>query len=106
MAWLMLAIAIVVEVIATASLRLSEGFTRWTWTAVVVVGYLTAFTLLARIVREIPLAVTYAVWSGAGTALTAIVSMRLFAEQMTPVKVVGLSLVVMGVVLLQTQGSH
>jgi small multidrug resistance pump len=106
MAWLMLAIAIVVEVVATVSLRLSEGFTRWTWTSVVVLGYLTAFTLLAQIVRTIPLAVTYAVWSGAGTALTAVVSMRLFGEEMTPVKVMGLALVVTGVVLLQAHGSH
>lgn len=106
MAWLLLGVAIIVEVVATVSLRLSEGFSRLSWTLVVVVGYFTAFFLLAHIVRSIPLAVTYAVWSGLGTALTAIASVRLFGEQMTPIKVAGLALVVTGVVLLNVHGTE
>ena len=98
MPWLLLALAIVAEVIATTSLRLADGFTRGAPSIAVVVGYLLSFWLVSLVLRHIPLSVTYAVWSAVGTALIAIIGMRLFGERMTTVKAVGLLLIIVGVV--------
>ncbi|MGH8969711.1 MAG: DMT family transporter [Actinomycetes bacterium] len=103
MAWGLLAVAIIVEVVATVSLKLSEGFSHLGWSAVVVFGYLVSFALLGQIVRTIPLAVTYAVWSGAGTALTAALSLVLFGERMTALKLAGFGLIVVGVAILNVE---
>jgi small multidrug resistance pump len=64
---LWLAVAIATEVVATTSLKLSDGFTRLGWSAVVVVGYGISFYALSVALRSIPLGIVYAVWSGVGT---------------------------------------
>lgn len=102
----MLALAIAFEVIATSALKLSEGFTKPMPTAVVVVGYLAAFYLLSLVVRRIDLSVVYAVWSGVGIALIAVIGLFLFQEIMTGMRLVGLSLVVAGVVMLNLSTQH
>ena len=66
MRWLYLSIAIVAEVIATSALKASEGFARFGPSAVVVVGYGIAFYFLSLTLREIPVGIAYAVWSGVG----------------------------------------
>src|SRR5690242_17434470 len=71
--WLLLAVAIAVEVAATLSLRAAEGFTRLGWTIPVVLGYATSFVLLAFVLkRGMPVGVAYGVWAGIGVAATAI----------------------------------
>lgn len=101
--WVLLGVAVVVEVGATIALRLSQGLTRPVPTLVVVVGYGVAFWLLSRIVQQLPTSVTYAVWAGAGIALVAIVGVVAFGEAVTPVKVASLVLVVLGIVGLHLQ---
>jgi small multidrug resistance pump len=94
----LLAIAIVVEVSATIALRYSEGFTRPGPTAIVVAGYGTCFFLISQVMKHYEVGFTYAVWSGAGTALIAIVGIVALGESATAVKVVSLGLIVAGVV--------
>ena len=48
-----------------------------------------------------PLGVAYAIWSGAGTALTALIGAALFGEALSTQKVGALSIIVLGVVLLE-----
>ena len=67
--WLILAIAIVAEVIGTTALKASDGFTRLWPSAIVVVGYGVSFYCLSLVLRSIPVGVTYAVWSGLGIVL-------------------------------------
>ena len=62
-------IAIVAEVIATSTLKSTEGFTRLWPSVVVVVAYETAFILLSLCLKKIPVGIVYAVWSGVGVAL-------------------------------------
>lgn len=105
-AWLLLALAIVVEVIATSALKLSEGFTRPVPVAVVVVGYLSAFYLLSLIVQKLDLSVVYAIWSGVGIALIAIIGIVVFKEQMSAIRLAGFALMIGGVVLLNLSSQH
>ena len=96
----LLLVAIATEVVATASLPKAQGFTEPTWTSIVVGGYILSIWLLTLVVREIPVSVAYAVWSGLGTALITVVGITLLGEHVDLFKVSGIALVIAGVVLL------
>ena len=100
MSWLYLMIAIVAEVIATSALRASEGFTRPWPIAIVIVGYSAAFYFLALTLREIPVGVAYAVWSGVGIVLISIVGWFLFDQKLDAPALGGIALIGIGVVVL------
>ncbi|MCU0498921.1 MAG: multidrug efflux SMR transporter [Anaerolineae bacterium] len=99
-----LALAIVCEVIATSSLRLSEGFTKPLPSLIVVIGYGAAFYLLSQALRTIPLGTAYAVWSGLGTAAIAIIGVILFAETLNLWRIIGIVLIITGVLVLNLLG--
>lgn len=99
----LLAVAIVIEVGASALLPRTQGFTEPAWTALVLAGYAVSIGLLAVIVRSIPVSVTYATWSGAGTALVAIAGVAFLGERLGLLQVVGLTAIVGGVVALNLQ---
>lgn len=105
-AGLLLAIAIVAEVAATVSLRLAEGFTRLVPSAIVIVGYGISFWMLALVLQRLPVGLTYAVWSAAGTALIAAVGILAFHEGATTLKLASLALIIIGVVGLNLAGTH
>jgi small multidrug resistance pump len=102
----LLALAIGIEVAATASLPRTDGFTNLLWTAGVLVAYAVSFALLAIVVRDIPVSVAYAVWSGVGTALVAVIGATLLGERLDTLKVAGIGLIVVGVVMLNLRGVH
>ncbi|TWP35334.1 multidrug efflux SMR transporter [Leekyejoonella antrihumi] len=106
MAPALLAVAIVVEVGATAVLPRAQGFTDLPWTFVVLVGYGLSIALLAVVVKHIPVAVTYAVWSGAGTALVAMIGALWLKEPLSVAQVACLALIILGVVGLNLAGTH
>jgi small multidrug resistance pump len=103
---LLLALAIVAEVLGTVALRSSDGFTRLVPSAVVVVGYGISFWLLALVLRELSLGLTYAVWSAVGTAMIAAIGVFAFGEPATAMKLASLALIIMGVVGLNLAGAH
>ena len=106
MGYLYLATAIVSEVIATLSLRASEG-SKVGFLAIVVVGYVAAFALLSFALRRgVPLPVAYAVWAAVGVFAISLLSIPVFGESLGLVQVAGLVLIVGGVVLLEVGGPH
>ena len=68
--------AIAAEIAATSSLGRTEGFRDPAWSAVVVAGYAVSVWLLTLVVKHIPISVTYALWSGIGTAAVAMIGAR------------------------------
>lgn len=106
MAAVLLSIAIVIEVGATALLPRTDGLTQPGWATVTLLGYAVSIGLLALVVRTMPVSITYAVWSGAGTALVAVISVLFLHERLTLVQVLCLGLVIVGVVGLNLAGSH
>jgi small multidrug resistance pump len=100
-----LAIAIGSEIVATVSLKLSDGFTKPIPSVVVVVGYAISFYALAMSLRNIPLGVVYAVWSGVGTAAIVVIGFFLFREALDAVKLAGIGLIIVGVVMLNGAGA-
>ncbi|MCK9871523.1 multidrug efflux SMR transporter [Nocardiopsis dassonvillei] len=107
MPWLWLAGAIIAEVIATTSLKLSEGFSRPLPSVVVVVGYVGAFLMLSQsLTRGINLGVAYGVWAAVGIALVAMIGTLLFGESLTWVQIGGIALIIAGVMALELGGRH
>ncbi|MBI2783545.1 MAG: multidrug efflux SMR transporter [Gammaproteobacteria bacterium] len=101
MHWLYLALAIVAEVVATSALKAAEGFTR-PWPALfVVLGYGVAFYFLSLTLKVVPVGVAYAIWSGVGTALIAVIGWVLFGQTLDVAALIGLALIVAGVAVLQ-----
>ncbi|MFC3156683.1 DMT family transporter [Gilvimarinus japonicus] len=100
MVWMLLVIAIVSEVIATSALKSAEGFTRLWPSVVVVLGYGVAFYCLSEVVKSLPLGVTYAIWSGVGVALIALVGWLVFDQKLDGAALLGLGLIVTGVVII------
>ena len=99
---MVLAFAIVMEVCGTTSMRLAEGFTRLTPSVMMVVFYGISFTLNTMVIRVLGLSVTYGVWSGVGTVLTALIGVYYFKEPATAVKMVSIGLIVIGVMGLHS----
>ena len=102
---LWLALAIGSEIIATVSLKLSDGFTKPMPSVAVVLGYAVSFYALSISLRTIPLGVVYAIWSGVGTAAIVVIGLFLFRETLDLVKVVGVGLIITGVVMLNGVGA-
>lgn len=106
MSWLLLSGAVVAEVASTLSLRVAAGGRR-AWYAIVVVGYVIAFTLLSGALRAgMPLGVAYGVWAAAGIVLTAALSKLLFREPLTAVMGLGMGMIVAGVLLVELGAAH
>ena len=103
---LYLAIAILSEVAGTIALKYTEGFTRLGPAAAVVAGYGVSFWMLALVLRELPIGLTYAVWAAAGTAVIAAIGIVAFGEPATTLKLLSLGLIIAGVVGLNLAGSH
>lgn len=98
--WIYLSIAIVSEVIATSALKASEGFSRFWPSLIVVAGYATAFYFLSLTLKTIPVGVVYAIWSGAGIALIALVARIFLGQTLDLPAIIGMVLIIAGVVVL------
>lgn len=96
-AWLVLSGAIVLEVCGTTCMRLAEGFTKLTPSILIFVFYALSFMLNTIVIRTLGLSVVYAVWSGVGTVLTALIGFFYFREPATAVKLASIGLIVIGV---------
>nr|WP_233238397.1 SMR family transporter [Bordetella sp. LUAb4] len=100
MKWLYLAVAIIAELIATSSLKASEGFTRLLPSAITVVGYLVSFYFLSQTLREIPVGIAYAIWSGVGIVLISIIGLVFFKQHLDLPALIGIGLIVAGVIVM------
>jgi len=100
----LLMLAIGVEVAATAALPRADGLRDPLWTVVVLGGYAIAIWLLSVVVEWMQVSVAYAIWAGLGTALIAVVGVVALGESWDLTKVVALSLIVVGVVVLNLHG--
>jgi small multidrug resistance pump len=102
--WLFLLIAILSEVAGTICMKLSMGLTRLIPTIVMFVLYGISFTALAFSLKTIDVSVSYAIWSGLGTAVIAVAGYFIFGEPLGALKVASICLIIAGVVGLNIAG--
>ncbi|GGA80366.1 DMT family transporter [Ornithinibacillus halotolerans] len=99
-AYVILIISILSEVFGSSMLKLTNGFKKVLPTLGVVAGYGVAFYGLSLALKYIELGTAYAIWSGLGTALTALVGVFVYKESFNRRTLLGLLLIIGGVVLL------
>ncbi|MEV4352380.1 multidrug efflux SMR transporter [Actinoplanes sp. NPDC049596] len=101
-----LLLAISSEVAATSMLKTTDGFTRLWPTLACLTGYAVSFLCLALTVRDLPVGVVYAVWSAIGTAAIVAIGAAFLGEPLTLPKIIGVSLIIAGVVIVNLSGAH
>ena len=103
--WLLLSIAILLELSGTICLKLSHGFSRLLPSIGVVCFYLGSFALMAQSLKSLEVGIVYAIWAGVGTALIAVVGVLAFGESVTALKILGLLMIIGGTFLLRMTAS-
>lgn len=98
---LYLAIAIIAEVFATTMMKLTVTIKGKLPILGIIIGYTAAFYLLSLTLISMPLSFAYAVWSGVGTALTAVVGFLIFKERIQKEIVIGIGLLLVGIVFMR-----
>ena len=100
MSYLYLGIAIFAEIVATSLLKASEGFTRFIPTVILGVGYLVAFYCLSMALKEIPTGIAYAIWSGVGIVLVAVIAWIFQGQRLDLPAMIGMGLIIVGVLVM------
>jgi len=96
--WLLLALAILLEVAGTTSMKLSDGMQKIGPTALIFVFYALAFTLMPFVMKKIEMSTVYAIWTGAGTVIVTVIGILYFSESSNPIKLASIALIGAGVV--------
>lgn len=98
--WVALAIAIVAEVVATSTLKMTAEFTKLVPSIVVVVGYAVAFYFMTLSLRVLPVGIMYAIWAGMGIVLVALIGWVVYKQVLDLPAILGLTLIIAGVVII------
>lgn len=100
MHWILLAIGVAIEVAATASLKLSDGFTKLGFVILTLMCFGVAFYMMSLVVRTMPLGIAYSVWAGGGIAGVTLLGAVAFGQTLDGYAYLGVGLIVAGVVVL------
>jgi len=100
MSYFYLALAIAAEVAGTSLLKVTEEFTKLIPTTFLVIFYVISFWLMTLALRDLPLGVVYAVWSGLGIVLVAIIGAFVYKEVPDLASIIGMALIISGVVVM------
>ena len=106
MTWIFLIIAILFEVAGTTFMKLSNGFTKPVPSLLVLFFYGVSFFVMSLALKKLEMSVAYAIWSGLGTALVALIGIVYFQENANLMKVVAIALIIAGVIGLNISGTR
>lgn len=98
--------AVACEVFGTNMMKASNGFTQPLETILFAIGYIACFVLLTLSLKGLQLGVAYGIWAGVGVAATAIIGVLVWGDPMNAAIAIGVILIVVGVVLLETSQEH
>lgn len=100
MHWVLLAVGIGIEILATASLKLSDGFTRIGFAGLTLICFGVAFYVMSHVVRTMPVGIAYSVWAGGGIAGVTLLGAIAFGQTLDGFAFLGIGLIVAGVLVL------
>lgn len=106
MAWLILLVAGLFEVVWAYSMKLSEGFTKPGASSITLVMIIASFALLAMAMKTIPLGTAYAIWTGIGAIGAFVVGIIVLGEQLSVARVCAVVLIAAGLVLMKISSTH
>ncbi|MGE4428989.1 MAG: quaternary ammonium compound efflux SMR transporter SugE [Solirubrobacteraceae bacterium] len=105
MAWFLLTVAGLLEVVWAIAMKRSDGFSRVPETVVFLVAVVASMVLLSRALRDLPVGTGYAVWTGIGAIGAAIVGIVWLSESAAPLRLASIGLVAAGIVGLALSSS-
>jgi multidrug transporter EmrE-like cation transporter len=105
MHWILLAVGIAIEIMATASLRLSDGFTKPIYAGLTLACFGLAFYVMSLVVRTMPVAIAYSVWAGGGIAGVVLLGAVAFDQKLDLFAWLGIGLILAGVIVLNALSS-
>jgi small multidrug resistance pump len=106
MNWVYLSLAILSEVIGTLLIRFTEGFARILPTVIMIFFYLLSYYFFNLSIKKMEVGTAYAVWSGLGTALLAILGIIFYKEPFTAIRIMAIVLIILGVIMLHFSGNQ
>ncbi|ULJ60683.1 SMR family transporter [Wielerella bovis] len=98
--WILLAISIACEIFGTTMLKHSDGFTKLVPTLAAMCAFGVAFYLVSLVFRVLPVGIVYAIWSGVGIVVTALISWAVFGQKPDLAAILGMAMIVSGVVVI------
>ena len=104
-----LLMSIIAEVIATTTLKASDGFSRFWPSLVVIIGYAVSIWGLSQVVKVMPLGIAYAIWSGLGIVLVSVAAIYIYNQKLDLPAIIGMLLIIIGVLvinLFSKSGTH
>lgn len=101
MAWVILILAGIFEVVWAYSMKLSGGFTKLTPSVVTLVFMLLSFGLLAYSMKTLPLGTTYTIWTGIGAVGAFVLGILVLGEPVTPMRFLAAVLIISGLLLMK-----
>jgi quaternary ammonium compound-resistance protein SugE len=101
MAWMFLLVAGLLEIVWSFTMKLSQGFTRGTPTAVTILVMVASFALLSISMKTLPLGTAYTVWTGIGAAGAFVVGVVVLGEPLTIARVLAAALIVAGLTIMK-----
>jgi quaternary ammonium compound-resistance protein SugE len=101
MAWFLLLVAGLLEVVWASAMKQSDGFTRIWPTGIMLATMLASVTLLAIAMKSLPLGTAYAVWTGIGAVGAFLVGVMVLHEAASPMRIVAATLIVAGLALMK-----
>lgn len=99
-AYLLLLGAIICEVIATSSLKLSNGFTNLVFSIITIIGYSASFYILSLALKTIPVGIAYAIWSGIGIIIISLIAWVFLKQSLDLAALIGMGFIIFGVVII------
>ena len=105
MAWAMVVVAGLLEMVWSYAAKQSQGFTQWGWGALTILASLASFLLLTFGMRGLPLGTAYAVWTGIGAIGAAVLGMVLLGESAVPLRIGSILLILLGIAGLRLTAS-
>lgn len=97
MAWIWLAVAGAFEIVWAIGLKYTQGFTRLVPTVITIASMALSVGLLGLALRDLPVGTAYAVWTGIGTIVTAVLGIILFGESADPLRIACIGLILAGI---------
>ena len=105
MPWVLLSIGVAIEILATASLKLSDGFTKLGFAGLTLICFGLAFYVMSLVVRTMPLGIAYSVLAGGGIAGVTLLGAVAFGQKLDGFAYLGVGLIISGVVVLNALSS-
>ena len=106
MEWVYLIVAGGLEVFWSTCLKLSEGFSVLRFSILTVMGMIFSFLFLSQATKTLPLGTSYAIWTGIGALGAVIVGVLLFKESVSPLRLMFVALLLIGIIGLKATSGH